>query len=139
MQQNTVKFFWNGLKVNGEFHKCYYSSGPYTAASGLPEGTITMYAANYKRIPRIPELNIENETDIMIDYFESDRIRILPSSPLYNEAKKALRAHEIHSEKRRIKNIEKNLVRIKGTRHEAFYQEELRSAQARLRNLEACA
>lgn len=138
MQQNTVKFFWNGLKVNGEFHKCYYSSGPYTAASGLPEGTITMYAANYKRIPRIPELNIENETDIMIDYFESDRIRILPNSPLYNEAKKALRAHEIHSEKLRIKHIEKKLVRIEGTRHEAFYLEELRSAQARLSKLEAC-
>lgn len=139
MQQNTVKFFWNGLKVNGEFHKCYYSGGPYTAASGLPEGTITMYAANCKRIPRIPELNIENDTDIMIDYFESDRIRILPGSPLYNEAKKALRAHEIRSEKLRIKHIEKRLVRIRGTRHEAFYLEELRSAQARLRNLEACA
>lgn len=137
--KNTVKFFWNGLKVNGEFHKCYYSTGPYTAASGLPEGTITLYAANYSRIPRIPELTIENETDIMIDYFESDTVRIFPDHPQYEEARNALRAYKIHTEKLHIKHVEKRLEKVRGTRFEAYLQEELRTAQQQLQKWEAAA
>ena len=137
MTQNTVKFFWNGVKINGEFHKCYYSKGPYTAASGLPEDTITMYAANYGRIPHVPGLSVENDTDIMTDYFEKDRVRIMPGSPFYGDAEKALKAHEIHVEKLHVKHLQKTLERVKGTRHEAFYLGELQTAEIRLRVLEA--
>lgn len=130
-----VKFAWNGLKINGEFHKCSYSEGPYTKASGLPEGTITMYAAGYESIPRIPGLSIENETDIMTDYFETDTVRILPNSPFYADARKALVAHLIHIENINIKQLQKRMEQ--SLWHEEFYRDELERAEKRLSSLQS--
>ena len=122
---DNIKFVWNGIKINGEFFKCSYGTGPYTAASGLPDDAITMFAAKCKRIPRIPGLTIENNTDIMTDYFETDRIRILPGSPFYEEAKKAMVAHEIHYTKKHIKHLEKAVTIFSGTAFEEEYRNDL--------------
>ena len=96
----TVKFMWNGIKVDGELYRAYYSMGKYTEASGLPEGTITVYAKDYTSIPRIEGLQVENDTDIMTDYFETDRIRIATDNKFYNDALEALKKHQAHNEKR---------------------------------------
>ena len=37
---NNIKFVWNGIKINGEFFKCSYGTGPYTAAS-VPKAPLT--------------------------------------------------------------------------------------------------
>lgn len=137
--ETKVKFVWNGIKINGEFHKCNYSKGPYTATSGLPEGTITMYASGYASIPSIPGLTIENDTDIMTDYFETDTVRIFPDSPYYAEAEKAMKAHELHCAKRAVKHFEKLYEAKKGTRQEEFYFSELQDRKERLIELEAVA
>ena len=86
----TVKFMYNGLKVDGQLFRGAYSKGPWTAESKLPDGTITIYAKDYKSFPAIEGLNIQNETDIMTDYFETDKIRIKPGEPYYFEALTAL-------------------------------------------------
>ena len=39
---------------------------------------------------------VENDSDGMTDYFESDRIRVLPTHPLYEQVKKALAARQTH-------------------------------------------
>lgn len=133
----TAKFVWNGIKINGEFFKGHYTKGPYTATSGIPEGTITVYMSGYKSLPRIEGLNIENDSDIMTDYFETDTVRIFPGTMYYEEAAKAHKAHEIHFEKRAIKQYEKMAEKYKGTRHETYYLKEIAEHEARLAKLAA--
>jgi hypothetical protein len=85
----TVKFFWNGIKVDGVLHTCWYSAGPYAETSKLPKGTITLYAKTYSDFPRLDGVIIENDTDSVSDYYEKDTMRIFPDSPYYADAKAA--------------------------------------------------
>lgn len=91
-----VKFMWNGIKVDGKLHKCYYSTSPLTH---YPAGTITIYGKNYTDLPVIEGLAIENDSDIMTDYFENDRIRVLPDSKYYAEVKAACEKQNEHRKK----------------------------------------
>ena len=88
---------WNGIKVDGKLHKCWYS---ISNLIGFPEGTITIYGKHYQDLPAIEGLTIENDSDSMTDYFENDRVRITPNHPLYNEVKSALDKLNEHNEKR---------------------------------------
>lgn len=88
MTTMEIKFFYNGFKVNkGPLVKTWYSKGGYTPESGIAEGTITIYARSGSCFPK--ELNqvfnIQNDTDIMTDYFEEDRIFVSPTHPLYSD------------------------------------------------------
>lgn len=96
----TVKFMWNGIKVDGELCRAYYSTGSYTKESGIPEETITVYAKDYRGFPQIEGLQIKNDSDMMTDYFEKDRIRIMPDNKYYNEAKAACEKMKEHNNKR---------------------------------------
>ncbi len=75
-----IKVLKHGIKSNGKYIRCWYTKG---ALKSHPEGTITVYAKDYDRLP--VELNPENDSDIMVDYFEKDRARIVPSHPLYQD------------------------------------------------------
>lgn len=99
----TVKFMWNGIKVDGELYRAHYSMGHYTIKSGLPQDTITVYAKDYTSFPKIEGLTIINESDSMTDYFEKDRIRILPDNKYYAEAKRAYEKMNEHNHKRLVK------------------------------------
>lgn len=97
----TVKFMWNGIKVDGKLYRAHYYAGAYTKESGLPDGTITVYAKDYSvDFPEIEGLTIINESDIMTDYFEKDRIRITPDNKFYKDALEAVKKQEEHNEKR---------------------------------------
>ena len=97
----TVKFFYNGMKVDGVLYRAYYSTGPYNEASKLPVGTITLYAKDYSAdFPEIEGSTIENDSDIQTDYFETDRMRILPDSPFHAAAKAAFEAAQEKSKER---------------------------------------
>jgi len=98
-----IKFMYNGIKVNGQLYKAWYSKGNYRT---LPDGTITIYAKEYKRFPKIEGFNIENESDIMTDYFEKDRVRVIPGSKLYNQVYAAYQSQEEHREKRNVKRLQ---------------------------------
>lgn len=106
----TVKFMWNGIKVDGKLYRCRYSTGHYTKESGLPNDTITVYAKDYSSIPQIAGLTIINNSDGMTDYFEKDRIRILPDNIYYNEAKAAYDKMVVHNEKRFEKKYGKRIA-----------------------------
>ena len=85
-----VKFLFNGVKVDGVLYKGWYSNGPYNETSKLPAGTITLYAKDYATdFPAIEGTSIENDSDLMSDYSEKDRMRIFPDSPYYADAKAA--------------------------------------------------
>jgi len=96
----NIKFMWNGIKINGELYRGSWYKGEYTATSGIPKGTLTMYARDYRSIPRVAGLNINNETEILTDYFETDTIRIEPDSKYYAEAIEAWKKQEEHNNKR---------------------------------------
>ena len=99
----TLKFFWNGIKVNGgKLQTACYSTGPII---GCPEGTITIYAKSYRRFTaEIGEaLDVQNDSDAMTDYFETDRIRVTPDHALYQVVLKAAQANEAHFDKMQAK------------------------------------
>jgi len=87
--ENTtkIKFLMHAVKFDNKRVRVWYSKGGYTEASGLAEDTITIYAKQYKHLPK--ELNPENNTDTQADYFESDKARITKDSPYYKEVNEA--------------------------------------------------
>ena len=83
-------FYYNGVKnADGRLVRAHYSD------AGLlhyPEGTITIYLRSIlDRFPELPGLTAENGTELLTDYFESDRVRVTPDSVWYPEVAAALK------------------------------------------------
>ena len=95
-----VKFMWNGIKIDGTLFRAHYSKGNYTPESGIPAGTITVYRRDYGPMPEIPGLTRRNESDIMTDYFETDRIMIARDNGWYPAALAAWEKAEAHNDRR---------------------------------------
>lgn len=98
-----LKFFWNGIKDNGgKLQRCFYSDGMLT---NYPEGTITIYARDYAPFTAgvRDSFRVENNSEYISDYVESDLIRVTPSHPLYSAVLSALNATQDHQAKRRAK------------------------------------
>jgi hypothetical protein len=95
----NLRFFWNGIKVGtGPLQRTTYSDGWLRS---FPAGTITVYArpgVTFSAEVRAA-FKVENDSDGMTDYFESDRIRVLPTHPLYEQVKEALAARQAHYSK----------------------------------------
>ena len=88
-------FYWNGIKdaKGDKLQKAHYSMGQLR---NHPEGSITIYARDYCRFSS--KVNacfaVQNDSDMMVDYFESDRIRVIPAHPLYTAVKAAYDAQQ---------------------------------------------
>jgi len=106
----TVKFMYNGIKIDGKLYKAHYSIGEYTLESGIAANTITLYRIGYDKTPAIEGLTVKNETDLTADYFETDAIRIAPENKYYKSAKNAL----VLFYQKLIKRAEKRLKAIEG-------------------------
>lgn len=103
-----LKFYYNGIKGdNGKLQRCSYSLG---ALLHHPEGTITIYSREYSHFTKdIQEVfTVENDSDLMTDYFEKDRIRVLPSHPMYQQVLAAFHLMQKHNEKRHAKYLQRN-------------------------------
>lgn len=106
--EKGIRFYYNGIKVNGgELIKCSYHIG----APGYDAETVTIYADGYG--PNLPReyFTVENDSDIMTDYFDTDRCEVKPDHPLYKYVryaalKAATRGDRAYIEKTRA-NIEK--------------------------------
>jgi len=88
MANKDLKFLKYAIKDKmGKKSKVWYSQGELY---GYPKGTITVYAKEYgSQLPK--ELKLENDTDLMTDYFAKDRARITPKSKYYKEVLKLLK------------------------------------------------
>lgn len=93
----SVKFMWNGIKVDGKLYRAFYSDGQLI---NHPAGTITIYGRDYKSFPKIAGLTIHNNSDSMTDYFETDTIRVTPDNVHYAAVRKAIEANREHYAKR---------------------------------------
>lgn len=80
-----IKLLKKGLKIDGEYFSCFYSSSKNNI-----KGNATIYINGYKSLPAGTNkiLTVENNTDMMTDYFEKDRIRIAPDNPLFEQVEK---------------------------------------------------
>ena len=95
----TINWLWNGIKVDGKLYRCNYGTGPYTVASGIPNGTICVYAKDYSGFPDLEGINIVNDSDWQTDYFEKDRFYIPVGSFHYNAALAACKKQREHFDK----------------------------------------
>lgn len=104
MPDQVPLFYWNGLKDDkgGKLQKAWYSSGQLTNA---PAETISIYARDYNHFSALVRacFQVENDTDTMTDYFDSDRIRVTPSHPLYAQVRAAFEAQEAYRDRRAAK------------------------------------
>jgi len=87
-----LKFLWNGIKLDGKLYRARYSPGELINQPG----TITIYAKDYGRFPKIEGLTVQNDADIMTDYHAKDLIRVTPDNPYYQQVKTALDAENKH-------------------------------------------
>lgn len=126
----TIKFVWNGIKVDGKLYKGFY-------VKSADDNTITLIAKEYSSLPRIDGLEVKNETDWMTDYFDTDHVKIAPNNKYYAEAMKAYIADEIHNEKVRIKSCEKLMAKTESPRAARMYEELIEQAKERIERLSA--
>ena len=107
MKTTSIKFFYNGIKLNGEnkLLKCFYSIDNSTAESGP---CVTIYARDYSNLPR-DVFPVENETDIYTDYFDSDRATLTPAHPLYRYARAAAIKADLRDSVPYLEKLERTL------------------------------
>lgn len=93
----SIKFFWNGIKINGEkkLIRCSYS------LDSRHDGRecVTIYARDYSGHLPGDMFPVENGTDLYTDYFETDRVELFPGHPLYAYARAAAIKAELRNEK----------------------------------------
>ena len=94
MKTTAIKFYYNGLRLNGSrtLVKCSYSidNSRRTASP-----CVTICADRGGSLPR-DLFPVENDTDIMTDYFDNDRATITAEHPLYPFARAAAVKYEIN-------------------------------------------
>ena len=85
-----MKLLKKGLKdSSGKYFPVWYSKSTLYGRDGSKEcrEAVVIYAKHYERFSDDirQALTVENNSDSMTDYFETDRIVIEKSNPLYNE------------------------------------------------------
>lgn len=81
--ETGVKFYWNGIKVNGgKLIRCYYW------LQDNDEKSVTISAKDYGTLPG-EYFTVENDTDLYTDYHDTDRTTLTPEHPLYKFARYA--------------------------------------------------
>ena len=131
----NIKFFWNGIKVNGSksLIKVFYSldnnkdHAPSVSISSqgygdqLPGDLFTVY----------------NDTDYYTDYFDTDRATLTPEHPLYKYARAAAEKAEIRSLTRSIEQLAQNIAtRPAFYCRDDFYKNELQAKREKLAELQ---
>lgn len=100
--KNTIKFFWNGIKVNGKLNKFNFC---------LNGDHVSFYEDGYDaEMPAECGVAVINNSDGMTDYFEKDHGNVYPEHPLYKFFENAARMAQIHHFKNGIKWHERRIA-----------------------------
>lgn len=101
----SIKFFYNGIKLNGQnkLIRCFYSLDNSTRESGP---CVTIYAKGYGAELPGDLFTVENDTDIMTDYFDTDSATLTPAHPLYKYARAAALKSAMRGEPEYIAKLE---------------------------------
>lgn len=117
---NEIKFLFNGIKIEGKLIKGYYSKGQYfNGAIGC------FYAKGYftgqNELLR-KYFQVENDTDIMTDYFDDDKIYFFENDKYIKEFEQMIKQNEIRHAKQAIKRYEK-IKETQPQKFERYYKE----------------
>lgn len=77
---NGVKVGKKGLRINGKYYQAWYSKNVDTHGKNL----ITIFARDLGNGLPAELGSIENNSEMMTDYFEKDRIKFYEGSKEYN-------------------------------------------------------
>lgn len=85
-----IKFLKHSIKVDGKNYKCNYSPSLHGTCRHDSKIGVIITGKDYGHLPEV--LNSKNESDIMTDYFENDRVFIEKGTQYFKEVlKQALR------------------------------------------------
>lgn len=101
---NSIRFYWNGIRLNGEkkLVKCSYSMG---------KDSVSIYAHEYGvALPR-DLFDVKNESDSYTDYFDTDSAVLNADHPLYKYARYAAAKAELRYLPKHIEYLESNSYR----------------------------
>lgn len=91
--ETGIKFYWNGIKVNGgKLIPCYFSMDNYHDGH---EG-VTIYVREYSGHLPTEYFTVINHSDSLTDYFEDDRAEVTPEHPLYKFVRYAAMKQAAH-------------------------------------------
>lgn len=130
MENTTaIKFFWNGIKLNGsrELVKCFYS----TESQQEDRPRVTIYAKGYGRGDLPADVfRVENESDSYQDIYRADKATIYEEHPLYKFARYAAEKAHARGADERMEGYRREIASADPKRYAAFIK-------ARTANLEA--
>lgn len=131
--EKSIRFYWNGVKVDGgSLIRCFYSLDNNRDHSP----SVSISCSDYSAKLPADLFTVRNDTDLMTDYFDTDRATLTPEHPLYKFARYAAECAEIrhlqNSTKRLAENIEKN---PRFYARDDYYKNDLRQQQERLEHL----
>jgi hypothetical protein len=138
MEKTTsIKFFWNGMKVNGnkELIKCRFSMYD-------EDDQVTIWAEDYGNAIPADIFSVDNETDIYTDYFDKDSAVVEPDHPLYAYARAAALSAKLHDEEGCIRYWKKRIANYgthKRDRYESaeYMRNNIKEYEARAEELRA--
>jgi|GEM_PF-3912380 len=126
------QFTVNGIrKPDGEYVSVYYGigdvNGPIKVHSDRYGSSLGFLSSETDKV--------ENNSDIMTDYFEKDSITISPSNPYYNQVKRAALKNSVTNMKKQLASAKEDVERYSGNTN--YYNGEyyLKQAQENLKTL----
>ena len=106
MNTNSIKFYWNGIKVNGgKLIRTWYNIDNINDPK-----SVSISARDYESLPA-DVFSVHNDSDIYTDYFDSDSTTIDAGHPLYIPALVAALKSNLRMAESRIKYAEKQIAR----------------------------
>jgi hypothetical protein len=125
---------YNGIKVDGKLYKGFWSRSGYVVkeTGKVCMETVTFYVRGYQPLPKGIGFNVQNDTDIMTDYIDSDRIRFTPDHINYKNALQAWSLQESRNAKRLIAKYEKRIAGGTANKRVIEYLQEARERLAKL-------
>lgn len=138
MATTNIRFFSNGIRINGarELCKVFYSVD--NRCDGKECVTIYERSDNYHQ--RIPSdlFCIENDTDIMTDYFDNDSAEVFPDHPLYPFIRAAALQMKLKQEEPYAQRLRAELVQAENNKKRCFSWRTPDTIRAELESREAC-
>lgn len=109
MKTENIKFYYNGIKVNGgKLTRCYYSICDDAGGTG----NVYINARDYDSLPR-DIFDVKNDTDLYTDYFDKDGAILTPEHPLHPYARAAAVKAEIRDLERYNPDRTEKIARYK--------------------------
>ncbi len=103
MTTTAIKFFWNGIKVNGgSLIRCWF----HLCDNERDGEGVRISAKGYGAELPGDVFAVTNDTDIYTDYFDTDSATLTPAHPLYKYARAAALKAEIRSAEKHLSYCE---------------------------------